>query len=286
MGGDEASLEVHYGAYTINSHALGSGEPVRVREGERVLFRVVNASATMAHQLALPGHKFLVIGLDGNPVPTPTAVNIIEIAPGERIDAVVEMNRPGISILGETDDQVRKLGLGVVVEYAGRTGEPQWTAPDPEPWDYAKFGRAAAEPEPEPDQRIPLVFKQKWVGNRTVDHWTINGKESPKTEPIRVQANRRHRLIFDNQSDDMHPVHLHRHSFELVNVGGRATRGVMKDVVSVIPRTKVEVDLIADNPGPSLFHCHMQLHMDFGFMTMLEYIGQPSAPSMPHRQQR
>jgi FtsP/CotA-like multicopper oxidase with cupredoxin domain len=278
--GDEGSLEVHYEAFSINSHSLRSGEPVRVKPGERVLFRIVNANATIVHRLALPGHKFLVVALDGNAVPNPTAVNVLELAPGERIDAVVEMNQPCITILGDANDQVRNLGLGVVVEYAGRTGEPQWTAPPDEHWDYTRFGRD--ETAPEPDERVPLVFKQKWNGNRAVDHWTINGKEYPKTAPIQVRENQRYRLIFDNQSDDMHPVHLHRHSFELVNVAGKATRGVMKDVVDVMPRTKVEVDLVANNPGPSLFHCHMQLHMDFGFMTMLQYVGQPAPPPMSH----
>jgi FtsP/CotA-like multicopper oxidase with cupredoxin domain len=252
-----------------------------VREGQRVLFRIVNANATQVHRLALPGHKFVVVALDGNPVPNPMAVNVLEIAPAERVDAVVEMNRPGILILGETDSQARNLGLGVVVEYAGRSGEPQWTAPPDEHWDYTQFGRD--ETAPEPDERIPLVFKRKWAGNRAVDHWTINGKEYPRTDPIRVRANGRYRLIFDNQSDDMHPVHLHRHSFELVKVAGKATRGVMKDVVNLMARTQVEVDLLADNPGASLFHCHMQLHMDFGFMTMLEYEGVPGPPPMAHR---
>jgi len=278
--GDEGSLAVHYEALTVNCHMLGAGEPVRVREGERVLFRIVNANATIVHRLAIPGHKFTVVSMDGNPVPNPTAVNVLELAPGERIDAVVGMNQPGIAILGDADDQVRKLGLGVVVEYAGRTGAPQWTAADHEHWDYTLFGRN--ETAPEPDERVPLVFKQKWNGNRAVDHWTINGKEYPKTAPIQVRENGRYRLIFDNQSDDMHPVHLHRHSFELVNVNGKPTRGVMKDVVDVMPKTKVEVDLVANNPGPSLFHCHMQLHMDFGFMTMLEYVGQPAIPTMSH----
>ncbi|MDR3699283.1 MAG: multicopper oxidase domain-containing protein [Candidatus Sulfopaludibacter sp.] len=278
--GDEGSLEVHYGAHTMNSHALGAGEPVRVREGQRVLFRMVNASATLVHRLALPGHKFVVTALDGNGVPNPAPVNVLELAPGERIDAVVEMNQPGIAILGEVNDQVCKLGMGIVVEYAGRTGDPQWTAPPDEHWDYTLSGRN--ETAPEPDERIPLVFKNKWAGNRAVDHWTINGKEYPKTDPIQVRAGGRYRLIFDNQSDDMHPVHLHRHSFELVNVAGRPTRGVFKDVVDVMPRSKVEVDLAADNPGPSLFHCHMQLHMDFGFMTLLQYAGQPAAMPMSH----
>jgi FtsP/CotA-like multicopper oxidase with cupredoxin domain len=280
--GAEGSLEVHYEAFTVNSHALGSGDPIGVHEGERVLFRIVNANATQVHRLALPGHKFVVVALDGNPVPNRAACNVLELAPGERIDAVVEMNQPGVAILGEVDNQVRKLGLGVVVEYAGRTGEPQWTAPPDEHWDYTIFGRN--ETAPEPDERIPLVFKNKWNGNRAVDHWTINGKEYPRTAPIQVREHGRYRLIFDNQSDDMHPVHLHRHSFELVNVAGKPTRGVLKDVVDVMPRTKVEVDLVADNPGASLFHCHMQLHMDFGFMTMLQYAGQTAPPPMSHGQ--
>jgi FtsP/CotA-like multicopper oxidase with cupredoxin domain len=50
--------------------------------------------------------------------------------------------------------------------------------------------------------------------------------------------------------------------------------GVVKDVVMVPARRQVEVDFVADNPGPSLLHCHMQLHMDFGFMTMVRYVGQ------------
>ena len=110
--GDEGSLEVHYGAFTVNSHALGGGEPVRVHEGERVLFRIVNANATLVHRLALPGHKFLVVALDGNPVPNPTAVNVLEMAPGERIDAMVEMNQPGIAILGDANDKVRNARAG------------------------------------------------------------------------------------------------------------------------------------------------------------------------------
>jgi FtsP/CotA-like multicopper oxidase with cupredoxin domain len=28
---------------------------------------------------------------------------------------------------------------------------------------------------------------------------------------------------------------------------------------------------VADNPGDTLFHCHQQLHMDFGFMALIRY---------------
>lgn len=302
MGDDEGGLEVAYKRYSINSHALGSGEPLRVKEGQRVMLRILNASATMLHRLALPGHKFRVVALDGNRVPTPRDVEVLELGPAERIDAIVTMDRPGVWILGEPDDRMRGAGLGVVVEYEGRSGEPEWSKPgvvtsagpwDYTPWDYTQFGAPLSTGQsgsvqvsaPKVEQQVeivPLVFRQKFAGNRWVDHWTINGKEFPKTDPIRVTTGRRYRLAFDNQSDEAHPVHLHRHSFELVKFAGVSMSGVMKDVVVVPARKQVEVDFVADNPGPTLFHCHQQMHMDYGFMTMVEYAGY-SAPAMtPH----
>ena len=270
-GGDEGMLNVIYGSFSVNSRALGYGEPIRVREGQKVMFRILNASATMPHRLALAGHKFEVVALDGNPVPTPREVDALELGPAERADAIVSMRQPGVWILGEVDDGVRNAGLGVVVEYADRQGPAQWSPPSGARWDYSLFGRQEAAPQPVEAEVIPLVFRQKFAGNRWVDHWTINGKSFPKTGPIQVQANRRYRLRFDNQSDESHPVHLHRHSFELTRFAGLATSGVVKDVVMVPARRQVEVDFVADNPGPSLLHCHMQLHMDYGFMTMVEY---------------
>ena len=63
-----------------------------------------------------------------------------------------------------------------------------------------------------------------------------------------------------------------RHTFELTQFAGKSTAGVLKDVV-VVPRgNTVEVDFLANHPGLTLFHCHQQLHMDFGFMTLLRYV--------------
>jgi len=86
--------------FSVNDKALGAGEPIRVKPGERVLFHFLNASAIENRHLALPGHKFNVIALDGNAVPTPGAVDVLMLGPGERIDAWVEMNQPGVWILG------------------------------------------------------------------------------------------------------------------------------------------------------------------------------------------
>ena len=50
---------------------------------------------------------------------------------------------------------------------------------------------------------------------------------------IKVKAGKRYRIVFHNGMEDGHPVHLHRHSFELVSVGGKPTSGIIKDVVNV-----------------------------------------------------
>lgn len=268
--GGEGSLEPVYESFSVNDRALGHGEAIRVREGQRVLFRILNANATLTHRIALAGHELAVVSLDGNPVPAPRAVDSLTLGPAERVDVVATMDSPGVWVFGEVDDQIRSKGLGVVVEYENRSGSPQWTPPGNAPWDYTLFGTSGVAPEP--DETVPMVFRRKFAGNNWVDHWTINGKEYPKTDPILLRANKKYRLRFDNQSDDDHPVHLHRHSFELTKFAGKNTAGVVKDVVVVPKRAQVEVDFVADDPGPSLFHCHNQLHMDFGFMTLFRYV--------------
>ena len=230
-----------------------------------MLFRILNASATLLHRLALPGHLFRVIALDGTPVPHPTGVSMLELGPGERVDAVVEMNRPGVWVLGEVRTEQRDAGMGIAIEYEGHTGAPRWLPVDQRPWNYLTFG--GANPAPEPDGRLTLAFKTSGDDH----HWSINGKSYPKTDPIVVQANKRYRWLLDNQSADAHPVHLHRHRFELVRFAGALTSGILKDVVVVPAWSQVEIDVTTTQPGLSLFHCHQQFHMDMGFMTMMRY---------------
>jgi FtsP/CotA-like multicopper oxidase with cupredoxin domain len=116
--------EVGYKSFTINGRMLGHGEPIRVKQGERVLFHILNGSATEIRSLALPDHSFEVIALDGNPVPNPSHVPVLWVGTAERISAVVEMNHPGVWILGDLANDDRHHGMGVVVEYAGRSGKP------------------------------------------------------------------------------------------------------------------------------------------------------------------
>jgi FtsP/CotA-like multicopper oxidase with cupredoxin domain len=103
--------EVGYRYFTINGRMLGHGEPLRVKRGERVLFHVLNGSATEIRSLALPGHKFKVVALDGNAVPTPAEVPVLWLGTAERISAIVEMKQPGVWIMGDLAADDRSHGL-------------------------------------------------------------------------------------------------------------------------------------------------------------------------------
>ena len=117
-----------------------------------------------------------------------------------------------------------------------------------------------------------MVFESKFKGHGDFDYWMINGKSYPKTDTIRLQQGKRYRLVMNNKSSDDHPVHLHRHTFEVASLDDKPMSGLLKDVVMVNAGTTAEVDFTADNPGATLFHCHQQSHMDFGFMTLLDYL--------------
>jgi FtsP/CotA-like multicopper oxidase with cupredoxin domain len=262
--------EVGYEAFSINGRMLGAGEPIRVKAGERVLLHVLNGSATEERSLALPGHTFTVVALDGNPVPKSVAVPVLWLGAGERISAVVTMNQPGVWILGDLLDDDRHGGMGIVVEYAGQRGAPQWAAPPPFQWDYRLFTQRGARAAT-PDHVIDMLIEKQNAADNGFNVWTINGQRfamPSKQPPMELQHGKRYRLHVRNASDDIHPIHLHRHTFELTNIAGAATAGMRKDVAMLGGYQSIDVDFVADQPGLSLFHCHQQLHMDFGFMAL------------------
>jgi FtsP/CotA-like multicopper oxidase with cupredoxin domain len=269
----EKGFEVNYKSFAINGKMLGFGEPIRVKPGERVLFHVLNASAGEVRSLALPGHVFRVVALDGNPVPTPTDVPVLWLGTAERISAIVEMQHPGVWVLGDLDNDDRKHGLGIVVEYAGQSGTPKWEKPKPFQWDYSVFGHPAPAPTAV-DETIEMLIVKNNAALDGFNQWTLNGEAFSMASMkllYTVHQGRHYRLKFRNASDDIHPLHLHRHSFELTRIAGKPTSGVMKDVVMLGGFQEAEFDFVANNPGLTLFHCHQQVHMDFGFMALFKY---------------
>jgi len=262
-------MEVAADIFSINDKALGAGEPIRVNPGQRVLFHFLNASAIENRHLALPGHKFNVIALDGNLVPTPASVDVLMLGPGERVDAWVEMNQPGVWILGAPEDPVREGGLGIVIEYANQHRTPQWTPAPKSVWDYTIFGKQPSQPAP--TERLDMVFEKVPRGAGKFNSFTVNGKSYPHDQEFLLKQGARYRLTFHNRTDDAHPLHVHRHQLEIAEIYGKATAGVIKDTVVVPTYGRASVDFTADQPGPTLFHCHIQQHMDYGFKALLRY---------------
>jgi FtsP/CotA-like multicopper oxidase with cupredoxin domain len=235
-----------------------------------VLLHLLHASAIENRRVALAGHKMRVIALDGNPVPKPQSVDSVFLGAGERADVIVEMTNPGIWILGATEKMVRESGLGLVVEYAGQHRQPQWINPPRRSWDYTIFGNATST-SPTPTKTLETIFEKIPGGSGKFNTWLVNGKPYPHEREFVLEKGVRYRLIMRNRTDDAHPMHLHRHLWELVEINGKKTAGIIKDTVVVPFYGRAVVDFTADQPGFSLFHCHLQQHMDYGFKALFRY---------------
>ncbi|MHB1778094.1 MAG: multicopper oxidase family protein [Acidimicrobiales bacterium] len=269
-GSNMGMRDATYAAYGVNGKALSAGDPIRVKRGERIRFRIYNASPTKTFRIALPGHSFDVTHLDGYAVPRPRSTDALELGVAERIDATVTMGSPGVWILGSTVAEERNAGLGIVIAYDGSQGPASWRDDAHDAFRYTDFGRSGA-PLP-PVARTDLVLRKSPI---SPDAWSINGKIYPHTAPIDVVEGREYRIRFSNMSMMEHPMHLHGHGFELIAVDGAATSGIIKDTVTVKPMGgTVDVLLRADNPfgGRFLLHCHNEQHMSGGMATVVRYV--------------
>jgi FtsP/CotA-like multicopper oxidase with cupredoxin domain len=127
--------------------------------------------------------------------------------------------------MGDLSDDDRGPGMGIVIEYAGATGKPQWEKPQPTTRDHTLFG--GKEEAAEPDHVIDMLFAKANAADGGFNCWTINGAAydmSGKTAPAyRLAKGRHYRLRLRNANDDIHPIHLYRHSVELTRIAGKQT---------------------------------------------------------------
>jgi FtsP/CotA-like multicopper oxidase with cupredoxin domain len=276
LASDDGYMNPVYDITTINGKMLGYGDPVKVKRGERVMMHILNSSPTEVHWISLSGHSFKVMALDGNPVAHILTVSMLRLAPAERVSAIVEMNNPGVWVLGEVRKHVQASGMGVVIEYANASAKPVWTQPENLVWNYRQFAAPGNAPKNQDVKTIELIFDSKFQGHGKEELWRINGLSYPQNSapenstPLRI--GQRYRLVMKNKSMDDHPMHLHRHTFEVRTLEDSGEiAGLRKDVVLVPASETVEVEFVANNPGKTLFHCHQQDHMDRGFMMVFNY---------------
>ena len=275
MGGMTHDADEHASdVMTINGKTYPAVEPLRVKKGERVRLRIINASAEHTHVLRLAGHRLAVTHTDGNPLEAAVDVDALPIAPAERYDVVVTANHPGAWFFHCTQPGHVDAGERMLVVYDDHA---RATPPEPEQgianltmWEYARGrGRAVLPAATGGVQSVVLTLSGGMMGS---DVWTINGKRYPDTDPILCKRGDRVRLTLRNNSMEAHPMHLHGQSFRLLSANGtRYAQPIVKDVVDVEAHMgSTVVELVAHNPGDWLFHCHKPMHMMGGMVSLVK----------------
>jgi FtsP/CotA-like multicopper oxidase with cupredoxin domain len=103
--------------------------------------------------------------------------------------------------------------------------------------------------------------------------WTLNNVAYGHDTPLAVREGERVEIVLANKTPMPHPMHLHGHSFQVVQIdGGPRFAGALRDTVLVPPMSRVVIAFDADNPGHWAFHCHLLYHMEAGMMTTVRYV--------------
>ncbi len=244
--------------------------------------RILNGSNARAYNLALSNNAdMIIIGNDGGLLKNPVTVKNIMIAPGERLDVLV--NFAGLSIGTEVYLQSKEFGNAGNAQ--GKQG-----------FKIMKFKVAVTAADtftvPANLSAIPVIPASSAVKTRTFEisnamehhgvpmnngmqmRHRINGKlyDSNRIDET-VAANTNEIWVFDNsKGDEPHPMHLHGVFFQVLQRnGGRgnliASETGWKDTVLVMPGETVKVIIpFENNTGKFVFHCHNLEHEDDGMM--------------------
>ncbi|HEX2284372.1 MAG TPA: multicopper oxidase family protein [Mycobacterium sp.] len=262
--------DVTYPYFLINGRTNKDPQVKDYRAGQRVRLRIINAGADTAFRVAVPGTDLNVTHTDGYPV-EPRRTNAVILGMGERADAIITVGssvpviaapegKDGYALMNlrvdgkpasvNIDEFVKTLRMSEVLNTAVLTPAPGVVLP----------------------QRIPnTTVDLRLAGPMAGYTWPINGKlYDPPKAGIALAPGERVRVRFISESMMFHPMHLHGHTFQVVQPAGPGAR---KDTVLVPPKQTVEVDFDTDNPGRWIVHCHNDYHLNGGMATFFEYAG-------------
>ena len=266
LGGDAGDILYPY--YLINGRIPAAPTSFNAKPGQRIRIRFINVGSDTAFRVALAGHTMTVTHTDGYRV-VPRQVDALLIGMAERYDVIVTAADGVFPLVALAE------GKGSLARALLSTG--QGSPPDPQfqPAELAKrvgtidmftAATSAMLSRPEPGLDLPVVLG----GNMVQYDWMINGEPYSRTNPLHVHQGQRPTITFDNTTMMYHPIHLHGHTFQLINPDG--SLGARKDTVIVLPKQKVLAVLVADNPGVWQMHCHNTYHQVAGMQTRLEYV--------------
>src|SRR5262249_36138900 len=154
-----------------------------------------------------------------------------------------------------------------------RTPDTASTASPPLTLDLERRLRAVKPLKPLKPRKADRTHTLNLTGEMAGYVWSINNVAWTKdVPPLPIAAGERVELVFVNQTPMQHPMHLHGHEFQVVEIDGKRFAGAVRDTVLVPPRRRVVVAFDANNPGLWAIHCHLLYHLDAGMFTTLRYV--------------
>lgn len=271
---DKMGDEVAYIAHCINGASYPRTKSLPVKTGDRIRFRILNANPTQTRYVRLAGHRLTVTHLDGNRLAQPLTVDALRVGVGERFDAYAEITKPGAYLLQGLSSDPLAYQQAVVLYTEGVENAPPLSSPQTlEGVDYFTYEKAAGVRAASPVRaRYTYTLGGGQYGS---NKWTLNGKVYPHTDRMRVRRGEIVTVHFLNKTDMDHPLHLHGHVLNLIEVDGKSlARPLAKDTTLIRANGgTLTWRFAADSPaGRWLLHCHNEVHMMDGMMTELVYV--------------
>ncbi len=262
--------DIDYDAYLANDRTLADPLVVRTERTGRVRLRLINGAAATAFWVDFGALEGTLVAVDGDAV-APLRVRRIPLAEAQRADVLLDLTQAGaFPVLAQREGDRPRTGIilataGAAVAKLSPVAERAVGAVDM----ALEVQLAAAAPLP--PRPADVVRRIALTGMMAPYAWSIDGRSWANHQPIPVSHGQRVELAMFNRTRMAHPMHLHGHHFQVVEVNGTRLAGAMRDTVLVPAGGSVTVAFDADNPGRWLLHCHNLYHMATGMMTELTY---------------
>ena len=278
MGGSAAAPapdlnDVKYDAFLANLRTLADPDIVKVEPGGRALLRIINGSSMSAFHIGLGALDGELIAVDGFEI-TPIRGRSFPVATAQRLDIRVSIPPgPGAyPVLAQLEGDRRQTGV-VLVAGKGTVARVPDLAAAASPALTLDLERSLRATKPLAQRKADRVHTLNLTGEMAGYIWSINNvvwnKDVP---PLAVAKGERVELVFVNQTPMSHPMHLHGHEFQVVDIDGYRFSGAVRDTILVPPNRRVTVAFDANNPGYWALHCHLLYHLDAGMFTTIRYV--------------
>jgi FtsP/CotA-like multicopper oxidase with cupredoxin domain len=276
MGKPDAN-DWDYDAYLANDRTLNDPAVAPVEKGERVRLRIINGSSGTNFFVELGSLDGELIATDGMAV-HPLRGRRFPLAIAQRIDLRIQIPREGggFPIVARREGAKEQTGIILATKGASIQRLPVAASVPAGLLDLSLESRLAAV-HPLPEKAVDQVHVLRLQGDMARYAWLINGESFDVSNPgtqtaqVRVKPGQRVALKFVNDTGMSHPMHLHGHSFQVIDINGSALKGALRDTILVTPGTSVTVAFDANNPGLWYVHCHVLWHLAAGMATLVQY---------------